>query len=106
MGELIAEAIALVIIIAFGDSVAAMIILYDPSPYANAYWGVAISWGLAVAMAIYATAAVSGTHANRPLRSRYGHTAAFPERKSCPISSRKSSVRSLAPRSCICFTAP
>ncbi|MBB6244830.1 glycerol uptake facilitator protein [Rhodanobacter sp. MP1X3] len=52
------------IIIAFGDSVAAMYTLYDPSPYQNAYWGVCIAWGLAVTLAIYVTGSVSGTHAN------------------------------------------
>jgi glycerol uptake facilitator protein len=46
LGELIAEALALVIIILVGDSVAAMFTLYDPSPYVNSYWGVCISWGL------------------------------------------------------------
>ncbi|MBN6151761.1 aquaporin family protein [Xanthomonas sp. AmX2] len=64
LGELISEAIAMLIIIAFGDSVAAMYILYDPSPYQNAYWGVCIAWGLAVTIAIYVTGSVSGTHAN------------------------------------------
>jgi glycerol uptake facilitator protein len=51
-------------IIAFGDSVAAMYILYDPSPCQNAYWGVCISWGMVVTPVIYATGSVSGTHAN------------------------------------------
>lgn len=64
IGELISEAIAIFIIIAFGDSVACMYVLYDPSPYVNAYWGVCISWGLAVTIAIYVTGSVSGTHAN------------------------------------------
>ncbi len=63
-GELIAEAVAVFIIIAFGDSVAGMYFLYNPSPYQQAYWGVCIAWGLAVTMAIYATGSVSGTHAN------------------------------------------
>jgi glycerol uptake facilitator protein len=63
-GELLAEAVAMLIIIAFGDSVAAMLVLYNPSPYLNAYWGVCIAWGLAVTMAIYATGSISGTHAN------------------------------------------
>ena len=52
------------IIIAFGDSVAAMYTLYVPSPYQQAYWGVCIAWGLAVAVAIYTTGSVSGCHAN------------------------------------------
>lgn len=64
IGELIAECIAVFIIILFGDSVAAMYSLYDPSPYKTAYWGVCIVWGLGVTIAIYATGAVSGTHAN------------------------------------------
>lgn len=64
LGELIAECIAVFIIILFGDSVAAMYSLYDPSPYKNAYWGVCIVWGLGVTIAIYVTGAVSGTHAN------------------------------------------
>jgi glycerol uptake facilitator len=64
LGELVSEAMALVIIIAFGDSVAAMYSLYDPSPYQHAYWGVCIAWGLAVTIAIYTTGSVSGCHAN------------------------------------------
>jgi len=63
-GELISEAVAMFIIIAFGDSVAAMYSLYDPSPYRQAYWGVCIAWGLAVAIAIYTTGSISGCHAN------------------------------------------
>ena len=63
-GELISEAVAMFIIIAFGDSVAAMYSLYDPSPYQNDYWGVCIAWGLAVAIAIYTTGSISGCHAN------------------------------------------
>jgi glycerol uptake facilitator protein len=64
LGELISEAIAMLIIIAFGDSVAAMYTLYDPNPYAGGYWGVCIAWGLGVTIAIYVTGSVSGTHAN------------------------------------------
>jgi glycerol uptake facilitator protein len=63
-GQLISEAVAMFIIIAFGDSVAAMYTLYSPSPYQQAYWGVCIAWGLAVAIAIYTTGSVSGCHAN------------------------------------------
>lgn len=63
-GELLAEFFAVAIIILFGDSVAAMYTLYDPSPYKTAYWGVCIVWGLSVTIAIYCTGAISGTHAN------------------------------------------
>ena len=64
VGELIAEAVAMCLIITIGDSVSATYSLYDPSPYKQAYWGVCITWGLAVTLAIYATASVSGCHAN------------------------------------------
>jgi glycerol uptake facilitator protein len=64
VGELISEAVAMFLIIAFGDSVAAMYTLYNPSPYQSAYWGVCVAWGLAVTIAIYTTASVSGCHAN------------------------------------------
>jgi glycerol uptake facilitator protein len=64
LGELLSEAVAMFIIISFGDSVAAMYTLYTPSPYQQAYWGVCIAWGLAVAIAIYTTGSVSGCHGN------------------------------------------
>jgi glycerol uptake facilitator protein len=64
IGQLISEALAMFIIISFGDSVAAMYTLYSPSPYQQAYWGVCIAWGLAVTIAIYTTASVSGCHGN------------------------------------------
>jgi glycerol uptake facilitator protein len=63
-GQLISEVTATFIILAFGDSVAAMYVLYTPSPYQHAYWGVCIAWGLAVTLAIYTTGSVSGCHAN------------------------------------------
>jgi glycerol uptake facilitator protein len=63
-GELISEAVAMFLIISFGCSVACMYSLYDPSPYQYAYWGVCITWGLAVTIAIYTTASVTGCHAN------------------------------------------
>src|ERR1700742_3468234 len=84
IGELISEALAMFIIIAFGDSVACMYVLYDPSPYQNAYWGVCIAWGLAVTIAIYATGSVSGTHANPAVTLALALYRGFPWRKVLP----------------------
>src|SRR6202521_1970200 len=83
-GEYLAEALAVFIIIAFGDSVAAMYTLYDPSPYQNAYWGVCIAWGLAVTIAIYVTGAVSGTHANPAVTLALALFRGFSARKILP----------------------
>ncbi|MCE2563119.1 MIP/aquaporin family protein [Komagataeibacter sp. FNDCF1] len=84
LGELISEALAVFIIIAFGDSVAAMYLLYDPSPYLQSYWGVCIVWGLGVTVAIYATGSVSGTHANPAVTLALATYRAFPWKKVLP----------------------
>jgi glycerol uptake facilitator protein len=84
LGELISEALAVFIIIAIGDSVACMYVLYDPSPYVNAYWGVCISWGLGVTVAIYVTGAVSGTHANPAVTLALAVFRGFPVKKIVP----------------------
>jgi len=84
LGELIAEAVAVFIIIALGDSVAAMYSLYDPSPYQQAYWGVCIAWGLAVTIAIYSTASVSGCHANPAVTLALAMFRGFSWRKVMP----------------------
>lgn len=84
IGELISECMATYIILALGDSAAAMYTLYDPSPYQNAYWGVCIAWGLAVTIAIYVTGAVSGTHANPAVTLALALFRGFSARKILP----------------------
>jgi glycerol uptake facilitator protein len=84
VGELLSECLAVFIIIALGDSAAAMYSLYDPSPYKTAYWGVCIAWGLAVTIAIYVTGAVSGTHANPAVTVALSLFRGFPKWKILP----------------------
>jgi glycerol uptake facilitator protein len=83
-GELLAECMATFIILAIGDSAAAMYTLYDPSPYSHAYWGVCIAWGLSVTLAIYVTASVSGAHANPAVTLAQVLYRAFPRTKVLP----------------------
>ena len=86
MGEMIAEAIAMFIIIGMGDSAACMYTLYDPSPYKQAYWGVCIAWGLAVTIAIYVTGGVSGAHANPAVSLAMAMFRGFSWKKVIPYS--------------------
>ena len=84
VGELISECLAVAIVITLGDSAAAMYTLYDPSPYATAYWGVCIAWGLAVTISIYVTGAVSGTHGNPAVTLALVLFRGFPRAKALP----------------------
>jgi len=83
-GELISEAAGVFIILVFGDSASAMYFLYNPSPYAHAYWGVAISWGLAVTIAIYTTASVTGAHVNPAVTLAFACYRGFSRKKVIP----------------------
>lgn len=74
IGTRISEAVAIFIIIAFGDSVACMHVLSDPSLYVSAYWGVCLSWGLAITFAIYVSQ-WRGTSGGATTRLRQGGPA-------------------------------
>jgi len=86
--ECIAELIGTFLLVLFGTG----------SVYVGALTGalsglfqVAIVWGIVIALAIYATSAISGTHINPPSRSLSGHGAGFRGTRSFHISSHNSS---------------
>jgi len=92
--ELIAEGIGTFFLIMVGDSASAMTLLeqtprtspngYGPGPYLQAYWGVAIAWGLAVSFAIYGVGAVSGAHLNPAVTLSVSIFRGFPKWKVLP----------------------
>ena len=84
LGELLSEGLAVFIIIVIGCSASCMYTLYDPSPYLTSYWGVCITWGLSVTIAIYVTGAVSGTHANPAVTLALALYRGFPRAKVLP----------------------
>ncbi len=102
VGQLISEVMAMFIIIAFGDSVAAMYTLYTPSPYQQAYWGVCIAWGLAVTLAIYTTGSVSGCHGNPAVTLALAVYRGFSWRKVVPVLARTDCWRLSWCGCCLC----
>jgi glycerol uptake facilitator protein len=104
-GELISECLAVFIIIVIGCSAACMFTLYDPSPYQTAYWGVCITWGLSVTIAIYVTGAVSGTHANPAVTLALALYRIFPGARYCLTALPRWWADFWAPVSSICSMA-
>jgi glycerol uptake facilitator protein len=68
LAELIAEAFGTFVLIAFGTGVVAMVVLFGrgvPGEIVNGgFTNITLAWGLAVTMAIYLTARISGAHLN------------------------------------------
>jgi len=84
IAELVSEFIGIYLLILVGDSSSSMALLFSPSPYLTAYWGVCITWGLAVTFAIYGTGGVSGCHINPAVTLSFALFRGFPWWKVVP----------------------
>jgi glycerol uptake facilitator protein len=88
--ELIAEAFGTFLILTFGAGVVAMVVLFGHGipgeivhgGFSNINW----AWGLAVTMAIYATARISGAHLNPAVTLALAVFRGFPWHKVVPYS--------------------
>ncbi|MCC6144593.1 MAG: aquaporin, partial [Candidatus Hydrogenedentes bacterium] len=76
--ECIAEFIGTYILVFFGVGAVHAAVLTQAQ---TGIWQVAIVWGVAIALAIYATSAVSGTHINPAITVAFVCFRAFPLRK-------------------------
>lgn len=76
------EFIGTMILILVGDGVAAMAVLYGA--FSGDYWGIAIGWGVGVAIAIYVVGTVSGAHINPAVTVALAMFKGFPWKKVVP----------------------
>ena len=68
IAEVVAEAFGTFVLVLFGTGVVAMVVLFGhgyPGEIVNGgFTNITIAWGLAVTMAMYMTAKISGAHLN------------------------------------------
>ncbi|MBE3585854.1 MIP/aquaporin family protein [Desulfofundulus thermocisternus] len=80
--ELLAEMMGVAFFIFFGDAVVAALILVGA---VKDFVGVTLAWGLAIAVAVYMTAPISGAHLNPAVTIAFATMGKFPWRKVVPF---------------------
>jgi glycerol uptake facilitator protein len=90
IGELVAEFLGTLVLIAFGDGVVAMVTLFatgvEGEVVKGGYTNITLGWGLAVLMGICVAGRISGAHLNPAVTLALAVFRAFPWRKVLPYS--------------------
>jgi glycerol uptake facilitator protein len=85
LGEMLAEFAGTLVLLALGDGVVAMVILFGPGEVVKGgYTNITLGWGLAVLMGICVAGRVSGAHLNPAVTLALAVFRGFPWRKVLP----------------------